>query len=408
MKTKLLLLLTSVSFLTFPETNSAQAPNLASAAPFALFTAVGAFDNVGFTTITGDIGTNSGAFNGFPPGTVSGQIHVANPVSTQAAMDVEAAYNELTPAICGFLLAPGLGNNQVITPGISCTGGASDLNGTLILDGQGDPNAIFIIKIGGALITGSFSDISLINSANLKNVYWQVNGRVDLGENSFFKGTLLVNGAINLMLNASLEGRGLSRAGAITLDNNNVSNSLATLPVTLINFSAQRQASHILLKWSTASEQNSRSFTVERSNSSIANSWIPVGSLTAAGISTSTRLYSLIDNNVNIGANYYRLRSTDLDGHYSISNVKAVWFDESQAVQVKIFPNPVSQNLVITGVKQGSIIFLLDMAGKSLLEQQATGNGTDQLEISRLESAIYLLKIISTEGNTITIKFIKQ
>lgn len=49
-----------------------------------------------------------------------------------------------------------LGNNQVLTPNIYCLGAASSLNGDLILDGEGDPNAIFIFKINGALSTSTF------------------------------------------------------------------------------------------------------------------------------------------------------------------------------------------------------------------------------------------------------------
>jgi hypothetical protein len=58
------------------------------------------------------------------------------------------------------------------------------INGTLTLDGQGNPNALFIFKINGAFSTGTFSNVVLINSASLCNVYWQVGGQFDLGNNS--------------------------------------------------------------------------------------------------------------------------------------------------------------------------------------------------------------------------------
>ncbi|MEI6899145.1 MAG: hypothetical protein WCL00_04655, partial [Bacteroidota bacterium] len=89
MKIKLLVLISAVALLFFPKENFSQAPNLGTASSFALFTAVGAFNNIGAATdVTGDVGTNVGAFNAFPPGTVVGQIHVADPVSAQAATDV--------------------------------------------------------------------------------------------------------------------------------------------------------------------------------------------------------------------------------------------------------------------------------------------------------------------------------
>ena len=134
-----------------------QAPNLGSASKFAVFTASGSFNKVGPTSIKGDIGTHAGAFSGFPPGVVMGQIHVANSVSAQAAADVGNAYGSISPLACGQVIGVGLGNGQMLTPNVYCTGAASTLNGNLILDGQGNPNAVFIFKIGGAFATGTAS-----------------------------------------------------------------------------------------------------------------------------------------------------------------------------------------------------------------------------------------------------------
>ena len=193
-----------------------------TAANFALFTAVGAFSNTGTTQVTGDVGTNAGAFTGFPPGTVTGQIHVADAVSLQAATDASLAYTYLDNLTCGSVLGATLGSGQVLTPNIYCIGTSSTLNGNLTLDGQGNPNAVFIFQIDGALSTGTYSNVLLINSASLQNVFWQVNGRFDLADYSVFRGTIVSNGAINLMESSSLLGRGLAIPGAISLQNNTV------------------------------------------------------------------------------------------------------------------------------------------------------------------------------------------
>ena len=57
---------------------------------------MGAFNNVGPTVIQGDIGTNAGAFSGFPDGRVIGSINVANPLSTRAAAAVQTAYGYMS------------------------------------------------------------------------------------------------------------------------------------------------------------------------------------------------------------------------------------------------------------------------------------------------------------------------
>ncbi|MCB0707082.1 MAG: DUF3494 domain-containing protein, partial [Saprospiraceae bacterium] len=209
-----------VFLLLIPAGSFSQAPNLGSTSGFALFTAVGAFSNDGNTVVTGDIGTNVGAFTGFPPGIVIGQIYVADVISAQAAVDVDAAFMELSMVTCGPVIGVTMGNDQILTPNVYCIGAASTLEGDLILDGQCDPDAIFIIKIDGALATGVSSNVVLTNSASLCNVYWQINGAVSLGNNSVFRGTILANGAITLLEGATLFGRGLSREGAIDLHNN--------------------------------------------------------------------------------------------------------------------------------------------------------------------------------------------
>lgn len=220
MTRNLLYILIPYVLLCFPNDNFAQAPELGVASSFALFTSTGAFENVGLTNITGDIGTNVGAFNGFPPGTLVGQSQMVNATSAQAAIDADTAYNQLNRITCGIAIGNTLGNDQVLTPGTYCQGAASILSGNLTLDGQGDPDALFIIKIGGSLSTSINSNIILINSASLCNVYWQINGEFALGDSSVFRGTLIVNGAISLLESSSLIGRGLSIAGAISLHNN--------------------------------------------------------------------------------------------------------------------------------------------------------------------------------------------
>ena len=64
----------------------AQPPNLGTAACYAVFTAAGAINNTNASVITGDIGTNAGAFNGFPPGIINGQTHVVDAASDRKSV----------------------------------------------------------------------------------------------------------------------------------------------------------------------------------------------------------------------------------------------------------------------------------------------------------------------------------
>lgn len=225
MKTKsyILFIVVAVALLFFPKTNFGQAPNLGAAADFALFTSAGAFSNIGAATIvTGDVGTNVGAFTAFPPGTLIGNIHWVDAVSAQAAIDAGAAYSDLNTPV-GSVIPVAL-EGQILTPGVYFTGAgaAASLNGNITLDGENNPGSVFVIRIDGALSVTVNSTVTLINSASLCNVYWQINGQFQLGDNSVFRGTILANGAIILLEGSTLLGRGLSIAGAVELHNNTV------------------------------------------------------------------------------------------------------------------------------------------------------------------------------------------
>lgn len=216
-------ILTVIALLFCPKINFGQAPNLGTTTGFAVFTASGAFDNLGTTTIRGNIGTNTALPSGFPPGIVEGIIYQAGDGSASlAATDVAVAYSDLIGVTCDTVVGTALGSGQVLNARVYCLGAASTLNGNLILDGQGDSSTLFIFKIDGALLVSAFSSVTLINSASICNVYWQVNGEFELADSSAFRGTVIANGAITLLEGSLLEGRALSVGGAVSLFNTTI------------------------------------------------------------------------------------------------------------------------------------------------------------------------------------------
>ncbi|OFX74959.1 MAG: hypothetical protein A2X12_06975 [Bacteroidetes bacterium GWE2_29_8] len=221
-KRNFIFVITFLSLIIFPKINFGQLPNLGSASCFAVFTVSGAFNNLDSTKIIGNIGNNINSFTGFPPGIVNGEIFIADDISSQVALDLNIAYNDLTNITCDSIIGTTLGNNQTLTQNVYCIGAATTLNGDLFLDAQNDTNAIFIFKIDGAFSVDSFSNIFLINSASGKNIYWQINGAFDLGTNSNFIGNIIANGAVSLLESASIIGRVFSIQGAISLNNNTI------------------------------------------------------------------------------------------------------------------------------------------------------------------------------------------
>ena len=203
--------------------------DLGSAADFAILAGAGV-TNTGVTTlITGDVGSHPTAtIAGLTSANVIGTLYtVADPIVGIAKVDLTTAFNDgqsrtldaisLPGQIGGLTLAPGLYVNSS-TSGISGTGP----NGILTLDAGGNPNAVWIFKMGSTLITAPGTSIVLAGGAQAKNIYWSVGTSATLGTNSSFFGNILADQSITINTGATLFGRALTRVASVTLDTNTV------------------------------------------------------------------------------------------------------------------------------------------------------------------------------------------
>jgi hypothetical protein len=176
--------------------------------------------NTGATVLSGDLGVSpANSIVGFPPGIASGTTHAGDTQAGQAQTDFMTAYNDAagrSPTTPDFA---GDQNGNTFTPGIHHTAAAFALTGTLTLDGQNDPNAVFIFQIDAALNTAAASTITLTNGAQASQIYWQVLGATGTGADSSFTGTIMALGGITIGARATLTGRALSH-GLITLSAN--------------------------------------------------------------------------------------------------------------------------------------------------------------------------------------------
>jgi hypothetical protein len=174
--------------------------------------------NTGPSTLAADLGTSpSAAISGFPPGVVGGATHAADAAAGQAQSDLTTAYNDAAgrPTTAA---APADLVGATLTPGVYTAGGPLGLTGTVTLDAQGDPAAVFVIQAPSTLTTGSNSRVSLVNGAQACNVFWQVSSSATLGTNSGFAGTILALTSVSVGTGATVDGRALARNGAVTLD----------------------------------------------------------------------------------------------------------------------------------------------------------------------------------------------
>lgn len=202
------------------------APSLGSAQSFAVLGG-STVTNTGPSVITGDLGVSPGsAVTGFPPGSVvSGTIHAADAVAAAAESSVTTAYNSLAGQACSHDLTGQDLGGMTLTAGVYCFSSSAGLTGTLTLNAQGNPNAVFIFQIGSTLTTASGASVSMINNGSLCNVFWQVGSSATLGTTTSFLGDILALTSITLNTGATIAGRALARNGAVTLDTNQVTAS---------------------------------------------------------------------------------------------------------------------------------------------------------------------------------------
>ena len=171
------------------------------------------------TVVVGDLGVSPGTIvTGYP--LVRGTIDMGSLKSALAQEDLAAAFADADGRSKGAVGISGDLDGLTLTPGLYSSSSALSISGTLRLDAQGDPDALFIIQVASTLATGAGSQVVLIGSADAFNVVWVVLGSADLGAASVFQGSILAGGSIALGTGATVEGRVLTLNGAVSLDNN--------------------------------------------------------------------------------------------------------------------------------------------------------------------------------------------
>lgn len=236
--------LLSASFVSAAGTTTV---GLGTSGNFAILAGTPNITNVPTSVITGNVGLSpaTGAGIELLCAEVTGTIYSVDATGplpcriTDPAL-LTIAKNDLTTA---YLDAAGrtptivpteLGGTTRIPGVYSSEAGTFGITGTLILDGQGDPNAVFIFQMASTLTTSSASNVVLTGSAQSCNVFWQVGSSATLGTDSTFRGNILALTSIFVTTHVTIDGRVLARNGQVTLDQDTITRSVcaAVAPTT--------------------------------------------------------------------------------------------------------------------------------------------------------------------------------
>jgi uncharacterized delta-60 repeat protein len=205
-------------------------------------------------------------------------------------------------------------------------------------------------------------------------------------------GTAQVDGSPSTFQFAMI--RFLGRAGEIT-----------TLPVGLVNFTAERQQQEVKLAWSTSFEQNNKGFEIQRSTNG--RDFTKIGWVPGVGNSNDLLKYSFTDQSPAKGNNYYRLNQLDLDGHSRLSAIRKI--DFKQLIEFSIYPNPAKDKLTLQfNNAAAKEIRIIDIQGRIRWQQQKVTETLLIVPIQQLSKGAYILQVSGNNGKQEWQKFIKE
>lgn len=263
------------------------------------------------------------------------------------------------------------------------------------------------VTSSGSAFNGSLDEIRIWNTQRTQP---QIQGNMGntlsgiqtglVGEFGFDEG---IPGGNNTGLTTTLDNSSIGNSGSLQFfalagtAANFTAHTLSSmpLPLTLTRFTANRDNDESVLQWETASEQNTLDFVVERSPDG--QTYTSIGTVDAAGNSTTTKDYAFDDRTPQPNANYYRLKQTDIDGKFTYSPVCVVNFP----ISGKLIWYSTGTHSVEVALSQGNNEFysLADASGRLIRLGQLSGGKT---QFADLPAGMYFVRIVTNTGPLVT------
>jgi hypothetical protein len=348
--------------------------------------------------VTNDWGTSlTGQYLAFGIGSPDITIHSTSVVNTGNWVHVAATWKQSTGAMILYIN----GVQEASTNGSTALRSAPPriTIGEIQTDNQRFSGAIDEVRIWNVVRSqaqiqadmNSELDINSTEAADLLS-YYTFDQNIPDGDNSGVQTVIDQKNTNNgTLFNFSMSG---SSSNFTTQQN-----SLVVLPVQLISFAGTNVTGGIQLHWSTATEQNTFDFLVQRSGDGA--NWTDLTRIPAAGNSNSLREYSYLDAAPLNGKNFYRLRQTDIDGKSSYSRIIVVT-SANRSRSFSLQSNFITNGRLQLTAAETVTLHLYSMDGK-LIWTRTVDSGQQDIPLNVRTTGIYLLK----GGNTTEKLYIK-
>ena len=177
------------------------------------------------------------------------------------------------------------------------------------------------------------------------------------------------------------------------------------LAVKLIELSVRENNGRNILQWTTATENNSHYFTIERSKD--ATFYAPIGRVEARGFSATEVKYNFTDALPSEGKNYYRLAMIDKYGRLEYSKIVSIINKQNHSLGITYIDlssqtNTASVNINSTKTQTANLS-IIDISGRTVLNTLILlqkGDNTIRKNIPALAKGIYYVKL-STADETV-------
>ena len=162
------------------------------------------------------------------------------------------------------------------------------------------------------------------------------------------------------------------------------------LPLKLVSFTAGKSNDNeITLNWSSANENNSSHFIIERSTDGVLFS--AVGTLPAHGMGDNKyRFTHLISPGVS--NYYYRLKIVDKDDRFEYSPVLRMDNLRNDHVSLIVYPNPANNHITIISHKLQEAV-IVNIHGQQV-QKLLLMNGSQTLPIVTWKAGVYFMKTV--------------